>query len=236
MPERAAPAATLLLSAFAGETWGRRILAAVPPGSLALVTAEATGRQDGASNIDIAFMTREVTGKSSKNNPTPELTNFEAVLRRSPRLQWLQIHPAGAERALYTELRGRGVKVSSASGATSVTVAHSALGAIIGLNRRFPLLADAQPAVVGQFLDLGFDRVAKGRQSLLYPGFFTPGFGHFPQRDSAAQNLFERRARHHKRRCFGVKHPGPGVYQHQTLLRVKQGERAVLRQDVQSFF
>ena len=36
------------------------------------------------------------------------------------------------------------MKVTTASGATAVTVAHSALGAVIALNRRFPLLADAQ--------------------------------------------------------------------------------------------
>src|SRR5262249_23414919 len=47
-------------------------------------------------------------------------------------------------RPLYRELRERGVKVTTASGATAVTVAHSTLGALITLNRRFPLLADAQ--------------------------------------------------------------------------------------------
>src|SRR5207302_5614543 len=67
----------------------------------------------------IAFMTREVTGKSSSNNPTPELQGFDAVLRKSPRLKWLQIHPAGAERPIYRELRARGVKVTTASGATA---------------------------------------------------------------------------------------------------------------------
>ena len=89
-------------------------------------------------------MTREVTGRSSKDNPTPELKGFDTVLRKSPGLRWLQIHPAGAERPLYRELRGRGVKVTTASGATAVTVSHSTLGALIALNRRFPLLADAQ--------------------------------------------------------------------------------------------
>ncbi|MFI5003197.1 MAG: D-2-hydroxyacid dehydrogenase, partial [Reyranellales bacterium] len=64
--------------------------------------------------------------------------------RKSARLKWLQIHPAGAERPIYRELRGRGVKVTTASGATAITVAHSTLGALIALNRRFPLLADAQ--------------------------------------------------------------------------------------------
>ncbi|WP_421995999.1 D-2-hydroxyacid dehydrogenase [Reyranella sp.] len=136
------PPSKLLLSAFALDRWGSRIAAADP--GLAFVTAEQALATEGPSDIDIAFMTREVTGRSSKDNPTPELSGFETVLRKSPRLRWLQIHPAGAERPIYRELRGRGVRVTTASGATAVTVAHSVLGAVIALNRRFPLLADAQ--------------------------------------------------------------------------------------------
>ena len=135
---------TLLLSAHALKTWGTRIEAAVPADGLAFRTAEEALANDGPCEADIAFMTREVTGRSSKNNPTPELAGFETVLRKSPGLKWLQIHPAGAERPLYRELRERGVKVTTASGATAVTVSHSTLGALIALNRRFPLLADAQ--------------------------------------------------------------------------------------------
>ena len=135
---------TLLLSAHAFRTWGCRIEAAVPAGGLVFRTAEEALVADGPCEADIAFMTREVTGRSSKDNPTPELKGFETVLRKSPGLKWLQIHPAGAERPLYRELRGRGVKVTTASGATAVTVSHSTLGALIALNRRFPLLADAQ--------------------------------------------------------------------------------------------
>jgi phosphoglycerate dehydrogenase-like enzyme len=136
--------ATLLLSAFALRTWGPRIEAAVPAGSLSFLTADQALATAGPSDADIAFMTREVTGKSSSNNPTPELQGFDAVVRKSPKLKWLQIHPAGAERPIYRELRGRGVKVTTASGATAVTVSHSVLGAVIAINRRFPLLADAQ--------------------------------------------------------------------------------------------
>jgi D-2-hydroxyacid dehydrogenase (NADP+) len=136
------PPLKLLLSAFALNTWGKRIEAAMP--GLTLVTAEEALSANGPSAVDIAFMTREVTGRSSKDNPTPELRGFETVLRKSPRLRWLQIHPAGAERPLYRELRGRGVKVTTASGATAVTVSHTVLGALIAVNRRFPLLADAQ--------------------------------------------------------------------------------------------
>lgn len=132
----------LLLSEFAQRTWGARIAQAMD--SLTFLTAEQALVADGPCEADIAFMTREVTGRSSKDNPTPELRGFETVLRKSPGLKWLQIHPAGAERPIYRELRARGVKVTTASGATAITVAHSALGAVIGLNRRFPLLADAQ--------------------------------------------------------------------------------------------
>ncbi|UYN94837.1 MAG: D-2-hydroxyacid dehydrogenase [Enhydrobacter sp.] len=128
----------LLLSAHALRTWGKRI------DGVEFVTAEEALAAPGPCDADIAFMTREVTGKSSKDNPTPELAGFETVLRKSPDLRWLQIHPAGAERPIYRELRDRGVKVTTASGATAVTVAHSTLGALIALNRRFPLLADAQ--------------------------------------------------------------------------------------------
>jgi D-2-hydroxyacid dehydrogenase (NADP+) len=132
------PPLTLLLSAHALKTWGARIEGVV------FRTAEEALAGDGPCDADIAFMTREVTGRSSKNNPTPELKGFETALRKSPGLKWLQIHPAGAERPIYRELRDRGVKVTTASGATAVAVSHSTLGALIALNRRFPLLADAQ--------------------------------------------------------------------------------------------
>jgi len=138
------PVETMLLSAHALSTWGERIRAAAAPGSLAFVTAEAAGATDAPTPATIAFMTREVTGASSKGNPTPQLRNFAKCLRKSPALRWLQIHPAGAELPIYRELRERGVKVTTASGATAVTVAHSALGGLIAINRRFPLLADAQ--------------------------------------------------------------------------------------------
>ena len=91
------PPLKLLLSAFARHTWGDRILQAVPSGEVTLVTAEEA-LAAAQCDADIAFMTREVTGKSSKDNPTPELAGFDAVVRKASKLKWLQIHPAGAER------------------------------------------------------------------------------------------------------------------------------------------
>ena len=111
----------LLLSAFALRTWGPRIEAAAPKGSLSFLTAEQALATGAPSDADIAFMTREVTGRSSSGNPTPELQGFDAVVRKSLQLKWLQIHPAGAERPIYRELRARGVKVTTASGATAIS-------------------------------------------------------------------------------------------------------------------
>ena len=109
----------LLLSVHASRIWGSRIAAAVPGRELTFVTAEEALASGSPCDADIAFMTREVTGRSSKGNPTPELIGFDTVLRAAPRLRWLQIHPAGAERPIYRELRARGVKVTTASGATA---------------------------------------------------------------------------------------------------------------------
>jgi phosphoglycerate dehydrogenase-like enzyme len=139
-----APQIKLLVSRFAFETWGSRIEAAVPAGTIGWLIADDAALADTPCPADIAFMTREVTGASSKGNPTPELRRFISLVRAAPGLRWLQIHPAGAELPVYSELRARGVKVTTASGATSVTVAHAALGGLIAINRRFPLLADAQ--------------------------------------------------------------------------------------------
>ena len=66
----------LLLSAHALRTWGKRIE------GVEFVTAEDALAADGPSDVDIAFMTREVTGKSSPSNPTPELQGFDAVVRK----------------------------------------------------------------------------------------------------------------------------------------------------------
>jgi D-2-hydroxyacid dehydrogenase (NADP+) len=132
---------TLLLSDFALRAWGQRIKAACD--DLTFVTAEQAVAA-GACDAEIGFMTRDVVGNSTVDNPAPQFVAFDKVLRGASPLKWVQINAAGAERPIYRELRARGVKITTASGATAVTVSHSVLGALIAVNRRFPLLADAQ--------------------------------------------------------------------------------------------
>jgi D-2-hydroxyacid dehydrogenase (NADP+) len=134
----------LLLSRRAAATWGGRITSALDGQKHAFVLFEdAVVRADGV-HTDVAFLTRDVTGNSTKHALSAELKAFDEVLRRSQGLRWLHIHPAGADRPIYAEMRARGATVTTSSGATAVTVAQTAVGAVIALARRFPALMEAQ--------------------------------------------------------------------------------------------
>jgi hypothetical protein len=71
MTPPASSSCTLLLSDFALRTWGARIAAAVPPDSLSFVTAETAVAADGPCVAEIAFMTREVTGRNGCRSTRP---------------------------------------------------------------------------------------------------------------------------------------------------------------------
>lgn len=93
---------------------------------------------------DIAFISRDVTGGSTKQHVEPPLSNFYAALRAAPALRWVHTHSAGADRPIFPELLLRGVTVTTSSGANAAIVAQSALGALLSLARRFGDLAAAQ--------------------------------------------------------------------------------------------
>jgi phosphoglycerate dehydrogenase-like enzyme len=93
---------------------------------------------------DIAFISRDVTGRSTKTDLTTELQAFYKVLRESPRLAWVHTHSSGADRPIFPELLQRGVTVTTSSGANSGVVAQSALGGMLALARRFSRLYEAQ--------------------------------------------------------------------------------------------
>jgi phosphoglycerate dehydrogenase-like enzyme len=88
----------------------------------------------------VAFISREVTGSSTKHEIHPALQRVYALLRQSPGLQWVHIHSAGADRQIYLDLLAKGVQVTTSSGANAQVVATVALAGILALARRFPLL------------------------------------------------------------------------------------------------
>lgn len=110
-----------------------------------LVTAGEAGAAP-QSGVDLAFISRDVTGLSSKDVLTEDLQAFYAVLRCSRELRWVHMHSAGADRPIYAELRACGVQVTSSSGANAEVVAQTALAGLLALARRFPQLMAAQQA------------------------------------------------------------------------------------------
>lgn len=92
------------------------------------------------TDADVAFISREVTGTSTKHEIHPALQQVYTLLRQSPALQWVHIHSAGADRQIYLDLLAKGVQVTTSSGANAQVVATVALAGILALARRFPLL------------------------------------------------------------------------------------------------
>jgi phosphoglycerate dehydrogenase-like enzyme len=98
------------------------------------------------TDADVAFISREVTGTSTKHEIHPALQQVYDLLRRSSRLRWVHIHSAGADRQIYQDLLARGVQLSTSSGANAQVVATVALAGLLALARRFPMLMAEQQA------------------------------------------------------------------------------------------
>lgn len=94
--------------------------------------------------FDIAFVTRDVTGLSTKHAVLPDTARFYDALSAQADLRWVHVHSAGADRAVYVALRSRGVQVTTSSGANAAVVAQTALAGLLALARRFPQLGEAQ--------------------------------------------------------------------------------------------
>lgn len=131
------PASVAQLGSAVAEVMGPR-----PYELLALDEAVATQRTD----ADVAFISREVTGTSTKHEIHPALQQVYTLLRQSPRLQWVHIHSAGADRQIYQDLLARGVRISTSSGANAQVVATVALAGLLAMARKFPLLWAEQQA------------------------------------------------------------------------------------------
>jgi phosphoglycerate dehydrogenase-like enzyme len=101
-------------------------------------------RGHGHRNVDVAFISRDVTGNSTKHVLVESLEAYYESLRGSPGLRWVHVHSAGADRPIFPELMKRGVAVTVSPGANSEPVAVSVLAGILSLARGFPHYAEAQ--------------------------------------------------------------------------------------------
>lgn len=97
-----------------------------------------------AALADVAFVSRDVTGLSTKHEVLPDTQRMYDALLAAPALRWVHIHSAGADRPVYVQLRERGVQVTTSSGANAPVVAQNALLGVLALARQWPQLAAAQ--------------------------------------------------------------------------------------------
>lgn len=146
MPTPTMPArpVTVLLSRKAEEQFGTQIAGVLATAGHRFIHPERDLAIDAESGVDIGFLTRDVTGTSSKLKLSEAMASFFATLDRSPGLNWVHTHSAGADRPMYPVLLARGVKVTTSSGANALSVALSAVGGVIALARKFPDLMSAQ--------------------------------------------------------------------------------------------
>ena len=107
-----------------------------------VLAGEASAEEQ--TRAEIAFISREITGASTKFEISPSLAAYYQVLRSASGLRWLHVHSAGADRPLYRELAARGVMVTTSAGANAQNVAVTAVAGLLALSRRFPRLMAAQ--------------------------------------------------------------------------------------------
>ena len=96
-----------------------------------------------AAEADVAFISRDITGLSTKHRVLPQTQQVYDALQASRRLQWVHIHSAGADRPVFVDLRRRGVQVTTSSGANAAVVAQTALLGLLALARQWPRLLAA---------------------------------------------------------------------------------------------
>lgn len=107
-----------------------------------LVTVDDVEQRSTA--FDIAFVSRDVTGISTKHSVQPYTQRFYDAMLNSQTLRWLHFHSAGADRPVYLELLARGTALTSSAGTNTEAVAQSAVAGLLMLGRRFPALLAAQ--------------------------------------------------------------------------------------------
>lgn len=133
----------LVMSAAARSSLFERVEAACGTAEVEVLTLEeAVGAQ--RLDFDAAFISRDVTGTSTKHRIEPALQAVYALLLASEQLKWVHIHSAGADRPAFVSLHQRGVAVTTSSGANARVVAATALAGLLALARRFPMLWEQQ--------------------------------------------------------------------------------------------
>lgn len=94
--------------------------------------------------VDAAFLSMDLVATSAGPCPRPDLEAFFDHLRKAENLRWLHVCSAGTDRPVFSELAGRGVRLTTSSGANAPEVSQTALAGFLALARGVPEWLDAQ--------------------------------------------------------------------------------------------
>jgi len=108
----------------AARTGFRAELIALPADPAARLSEAECGR------IEAAFFSSDVFPDYSRQ--------FFSAARKAPRLKWLHVFNAGVDHPIYTEMLGRGVRLTTSSGSTAGPIAQTAIMGLLALARGFP--------------------------------------------------------------------------------------------------
>lgn len=103
-----------------------------------VLPADPEGRLSDAdcARLDLAFFSADVFPQYSRQ--------FFSTVRKAPKLQWLHVFNAGVDHPIYTEMLGRGVRLTTSAGTTAVPIAQTAITGLLMLARNFPRWLAAQ--------------------------------------------------------------------------------------------
>jgi phosphoglycerate dehydrogenase-like enzyme len=82
------------------------------------------------ARVEIAFFSGDIFPDYSRQ--------FFSTVRKAPQLKWLHAFNVGVDHPIYTELLGRGVRVTTSAGSTAEPIAQTAIMGLLALARGFP--------------------------------------------------------------------------------------------------
>ena len=128
------PLATLLVSHQLNARYGTKIAGA----DLFVLPSDPQARLPDAdcARVEIAFFSTDVFPDHSRQ--------FFSTVRKAPQLKWLHAFNVGVDHPIFTELLGRGVRVTTSAGSTAQPIAQTAIMGLLALARGFPRWLVAQ--------------------------------------------------------------------------------------------
>lgn len=105
---------------------------------LVVLPADPEGRIEAAdcARLDLAFFSSDVIPLHGRQ--------FFSAVRKAPALKWMHVFNAGVDHPIFSEMLGRGVRLSTSAGSTAVPIAQTAIAGLLMLARNMPRWIRAQ--------------------------------------------------------------------------------------------